>query len=261
MRRKLTTCLAGLALTAFVGAGIAQAEFEQEGNLIVSLQGRITPYALPRDDLAPVAVHVKGSIKTVNDATPQPLRKVVISLNRHGKLFTRGLPICESGLLEATTTEKARENCGPALVGRGHFEADVALPTLSPFPAMGTLLAFNARVDGKPAILLHIYGSSPIPHTFVLPMTIRQRPEGTYGTQLSLTIPKIAANVGYVTGVEMKIGREFQYKGRKRSLLSASCAAPPGFPGALFTFARGSFTFANGQTISTRLVRDCKVKQ
>ncbi len=250
-----------VALMALASAGIAQGELTQSGNLIVSLQGRITPHALPRDVPAPVSVVVTGDIKTADGTDPPPLRALSVALNRQGKLFTRGLPVCDSGSLESTTTAQARAICGPALIGHGSFEANVSFPTLAPFPAEGTLLAFNAQEQGRPAILLHIYGAKPVQHTFVLPMTISHPAKGTYGTVLSTTIPKIAANVGYVTGVEFRIGRSFRYKGRMHSLLSARCAAPDGFPGAIFPFAKGTFSFANGQALSTRLVRDCKVKQ
>jgi hypothetical protein len=250
-----------MAIFALAGAGIASGESAQSGGLVVSLQGRIAPHALPRDELAPITVHVEGKVKTVDGDTPPALRKITIALNRNGKLDTRGLPICTGGSLESTTTEQARSACGPALVGSGSFEADVAFPTLAPFPAEGKLLAFNAVIKGRPAILLHIYGDNPIQHTFVLPMTIAHQASGTFGTVVSTTIPRLAAGLGYVTSVNFAIGRQYHFKGKAHSLLSASCAAPPGFPGAIFTFAKGTFSFANGATLSPKLVRDCKVRQ
>jgi hypothetical protein len=231
----------------------------QERDLVVSLNGRITPHALPRDALAPVEVHVSGKIRTINDAPPQPLKKVSIALNRNGKLDTEGLATCSAGTLESTTTAQARSLCGPALVGSGNFEANVAFPSIAPFPAQGTLLAFNAEVKGRPGILLHIYGPTPVQHTFVLPMTISHRRSGTFGTVVSITIPRLAAGLGYVTDLNIAIGRRFHYNGGMHSLLSASCAAPAGLPGAIFTFAKATFTFANGQALTPSLVRDCKV--
>ena len=260
-RSRSLAALIVLAIIACACAGIAVGESIQNKNLIVSLQGRITPHALPRDELAPITVHVSGAIKTDDGATPPALRKISFALNRNGKLYTRGLPTCESGVLESTTTEQARELCGPALIGSGSFEANVAFPSLVPFPAEGKLLAFNAKVKGRPAILLHIYGANPVQHTFVLPMTISQQASGTYGTVISANIPQLAAGLGYVTSVDFAIGRQFHYKGKTHSLLSASCSAPAGFPGAIFLFAKGTFTFTNGQSLSPRLIRDCKVSK
>ena len=254
------TCLAALGALALSAAAVAHGESKQEGNLVVSLGGRITPYALPREVPAPVVAHVTSAIKSANGASPPQLRKFSIALNRAGTLFTRGLPVCPEGVLESTTSVGALAACRAALIGSGNFQANVSFPTLAPFPAAGRVLAFNGRLHGKPVILLHIYGSKPVQHTFVLPMSISHPPKGIYGTVLTTTIPTIAAELGYVTGVQFNIGRQYRYKGAARSLLSARCAAPAGFPSAIFDFARGTFSFANGQTISTSLVRDCKVR-
>jgi hypothetical protein len=75
----------------------------------------------------------------------------------------------------------------------------------------------------------------------------------------SARIPKIASELGFVTAVDLTFGRNYTYGGKRHSFLSAQCAAPLGFPGAVFTFARGSFTFANGQRLSTALARNCWV--
>lgn len=258
--RHLLAAGATLLILVLATAAVAGGEAVQDQDLIVSLNGRITPHALPRDELAPVTVHVSGKIKTINGAPPQPLRKVSIALNRQGKFDTDGLPTCTSGVLESTTTAQARSICGPALVGSGRFEANVSFPSIATFPAEGTLLAFNGKVKGRPGILLHIYGAVPVQHTFVLPMTITHRRTGTFGTVASIEIPRLAAGLGYVTNLDFAIGRRFRYQGKMHSLLSARCAAPDGIPGAIFTFAKATFTFANGQTLSPSLVRDCKVR-
>ena len=52
------------ALTAVVAltiVGAAQAEVEQKGNVIVSFDGGISPHALPREGVAPVAVSIAVS--------------------------------------------------------------------------------------------------------------------------------------------------------------------------------------------------------
>ena len=43
----------------------------------------------------------------------------------------------------------------------GSYDADVAFPEQSTFPSHGRVLAFNAVVGGKRAILAHIYGAQP----------------------------------------------------------------------------------------------------
>lgn len=260
MRRRLLAPIALIAL-AGLGAGLARGELVQNGDLIVSFKGKVSPHVLPRDRLAPVSIHVEGAIKTTNGSPPPRLRQFSVALNSNGKIFNRGLPVCQPGQLVQTSTKEALDRCGPALVGRGHFEANVTFPSLAPFPAEGVLLAFNGRIHGRKAMIMHVYGSKPVQNTFVLPLTIGKSKNGTFGTILSAKFPSIAAESGYVTGVQFTIGRTYRYKGKKRSYLSASCAAPPSLPGAVFPFAKGTFSFVSGQTLTTTLIRDCLAKR
>ncbi|HEX7058655.1 MAG TPA: hypothetical protein VF176_02260 [Solirubrobacterales bacterium] len=242
------------------GASIAHGELTRSGNLIVSLQGTIEPRSLPRDRLAPVKVHIKGSVKTVDGSQPPVLRQLAVAINSHGKIFSRGLPICTTRQLQQRNTEAALAACRGALVGHGTFDASVAFPNLVPFPAHGAVLVFNGRHAGHQAIIFHIFGSNPVQITFVLPLTVERRHGGKYGTTLSAKFPRIASDLGYVTGVDFTMGRRYLYKGKMRSFLSASCAAPEGFTVATFPFVKGTFGFSSGQSIDTSLIRNCQVR-
>ena len=259
MHRRLIAAVS-LAALALLGTSLAQAELVQTGNLRISFSGGFTPHSLPRDRPAPVTVTVKGAIGTTDGSHPPALTRFEIALNRNGQLSTVGLPACTEPLLQATSSETARERCGTALVGSGTFRADVQFPTITPVPATGRMLAFYGKKGGQPAILLHLYGTAPVRTTFVLALTISHNPVGKFGTVFSARIPTLAGGVGSVTEIDMKIGRTYSYKGKRRSFISASCAAPAGFPGAIFSLARGTFTFADGRTIQTVLSRDCRVR-
>jgi hypothetical protein len=249
-----------VAMLALLGASVARGELSQEGNLRISFSGGFTPRALPRDRPAPVTVAVEGAISTTDGTQPPPLRRFEIGLNRNGRISAQGLPQCTSPRLQSTSTEEALQRCRPALVGRGHFGANVAFPSQTPFPAEGTMLAFNGKQNGRPALLLHLYGTAPARAAFVLPMIISHRPDGRYGTVLSAKIPTLAGGVGSIAEIDLKIGRNYTYRGQRRSFISASCAAPTGFPGAVFSFARGNFYFADGRKLETTLERDCRVR-
>jgi hypothetical protein len=248
-----------LCAAALGAAVVARAEVSQSGNLRIAFDGGFIPRSLPRDRPVPVSVRVEGSIATTDGTHPPPLKRLAIELNRAGRVQSQGLPVCSSPLLQSTSSETALRRCRPALVGRGSFRADVAFEQEG-FPAHGTILAFNARHRGKPALLLHLYGTVPVRATFVLPLAISHRRKGRFGTLLSADVPKLAGGLGSITEVELKIGREYTYRGRRQGYLSASCAAPTGFPGAVFSFLRGNFTFAGGRTLRTTLTRDCRVR-
>jgi hypothetical protein len=258
LRRLAIPTLIAVAALAF--AGLAGAELSQNGNLRLHFSGRIAPKTLPRTGTAPVTVRISGAIGTADGQRPPELKKIAIGFNRYGHVSTKGLPVCEAAELEQTNSEGAREACGGALVGRGGFRANVALPGHDTFPVRGDILAFNSSKNGRPALLLHIYGSDPVQLVFVLTFKIVRVRKGTFGTIFVAHIPKIAAELGYVTNIDLTFGRRYTYKGQERSFLSARCAAPPGFPGAIFTLARGSFSFDNGQRVSTSLARNCWVR-
>jgi hypothetical protein len=246
-----------LAIAALLGAAVASGELTQQGNLRLAFNGSIAPKKLPRMVPAPVRMQVSGSIRTANGARPPELQKISIAFNRYGSVSTVGLPTCDPSQLEQTTSKAALMACRSALVGHGSFRAYVNFPGLDAVAVVGEALAFNAIEHGRPAILLHIYGSRPVQVTFVVPFTIRHIKNGTFGTVFTARIPKIAADSGYVTDISLNFSRRYTYRGQRRSFLSARCAVPVGIPGAVFTLARGSFVFANGQHLSTALARNC----
>lgn len=248
---------ASLALLA-IFALPAIAELVQKGPLRVSVSGKIAPQSLPRNGAAPVAVSFGGDIGSTQPGGPPQLRKITISINRHGHLSGSGLPLCRMGQIQPSTNEGSREACGPSLVGEGHFAADVKLPAQSPFPSDGKILAFNGRLGGKPAILAHIYGKKPVPISYVLPFQIH-RSKGTFGTVLEAFLPQATGDWGFVTGVEMTLQRQFRVNGTRHSYLTAGCPAAAGFRSAFFPLARTSFAFAGGVTLTSLLTRRCTV--
>jgi hypothetical protein len=251
----------GLLLsTVLFGATIARGEISGSGGLFVSFNGGFTPSTLPRDRDVPVTVRLNTSIKTADGSRPPQLRRISFEVNRYGQLFTKGLPTCHPGLLESTDPPTALARCRNALVGRGQLIANVEFPNREPFPVHGQVLAFNGSAHGRPAILLHIHGSQPVEVTVVLTFTIRHPARGKFGTVLSTRIPRLASDLGYVTDVSLVFNRKYTFRGKLRSFISARCAAPAGFPGGIFSFTRGTFTFAGGKQIVTTLTRDCTVR-
>jgi len=249
-----------LALIVLTSAVAARGELIQRGNLRVHFDGQLRPRALPREHRAPVSVSLEGAVSTADGTRPPQLREMTIAVNRAGVVSATGLPTCRAQVLQQTSSEAALRACRPALVGSGHFAANVDFPGAPLIPARGEILAFNSRNHGRPGMLLHLYGSSPVRAAFVLPFEISHRAQGRYGAVFSTKIPELASDLGYVTEISMKIGRTYSYKGQRRSFLSSSCAAPAGFSAAVFPLAKATFAFADGQRLSTGLLRDCKVR-
>jgi hypothetical protein len=249
--------IAMVAVVALSLAALTQAETIQKGPVRIAFDGRITPRSLPREGMAPVKVAVGTDIGATQGKPLPQLLRIAIAINRHGRLDSTGLPVCEVGDIQPATTEKALEACRGSLVGEGHFAAEVALSHQASFPSEGKLYAFNGTYRGRPAILAHVYGTQPVPISFTLPFTI-SRARGTFATTLTAKLP--ATDDNFVTAIDLTLSRSFVYRGRKRSYASAGCPAPKGFPGATFAFARASYAFAGGRKLSSTLTRSCRVR-
>jgi len=235
------------------------AVIERRRGVQVSFDGTLTPSVLPRHGAAPVGIVIDTSISAPKGGDPPQLRRITVAINRHGHFTSTGLPSCRVDQIQPSTTANALAACRGALVGEGRFSANVKLPQQSPFPSAGKVLAFNGKVDGRPAILAHIYGTQPVPTSIVLPFLLRGG-HGAYGTTLEASLPQATGNWGYVTGLRMNLRRRFSYHGKSRSFLTAGCPAPAGFPSASFPLAKTKFSFAGGLTFEPVLNRTCRAR-
>jgi len=258
-RRRIATLALLLAACGALAAG-AGAEVIQSGGVRVNFHAEFAPVALPRETPAPITVDVGGKISSTNGGHPPALRQMRVELNSAGRIETRGLPACTGSLLQSTSTTAALERCGPAQVGTGTFQVQLGLAAGKLTQVDGRALVFNGRVGGHAGMLIHIYVTSPVRVTLVIPLKISRR-GGKFGTVLTTNVPSLAGGSGSITDLQLKIGRSYTYGGRRRSYLSAACAAPSGFPGIVFSFARGTFTFTGGQTMHTTLTRECQVRK
>lgn len=251
-----TALLVTLALASFAKA----AEITQQGNLRVSVEGKLSPQALPRKGAAPVAVSVAGQIATTDESTPPQLQKLEIEINRHGKLDFAGLATCKANLIRTASNGRALGACGDALIGKGKFFGTITLPGSSPYPIEGKLLVFNATEKGKPVLLGHIFSPHPFATSFLIAFEVSAKRHGTYGTVLSADLAKALGSERNLTGLEMTLQRNFNYKGRSHSFISAGCPAPKGISKVLFPLAQTSFGFADGRKITSTLTRQCKAR-
>jgi hypothetical protein len=252
------------AFTALAGYGVASINSESElierGDLFVKFDGGISPERLPRRSRGPISVRVAGTIKTLSGNRPPALRFISIAINHGGSIDTQGLPRCHKPQLLTTTSRQAMQVCGPALVGHGRYEAAVALPEQNTFPLKGRILAFNAFIDGRRAILAHVFGSDPFPNTRLIVFHIRQT-HGTFGTVLDAQLPVRLNRYGYLKQISLNLHRTYFYRGQRHSYLGAECAAPAGLRIGIFAFSRVGMTFSDGRKLASTLTRSCTVEE
>jgi hypothetical protein len=253
----IAIAIAGLVL-ALAAAPVppSRAEVAQVGNLRIGVDARLSPRQLSRGGGTPVRLSLAGTIDTVDGALPPRLRELEIAINRLGRLDPGALPVCLIRQIQPATTEGALASCRRSLVGRGSFTAKVLLPEQSPFPSNGRVVAFNGRYRGRPAILAHVYGRRPAPTSFTLPFVI-SRGRGRFATKLTASLPRVATNRAYVTGLTMTLGGT---SGGGRPYASAGCPAPAGVAGTVVPLVRAAFAFAGAPTIRSTLMRGCQVR-
>ena len=136
--------------------------------------------------------------RTTNGESPPAMRQMSIAINKYGRLDTTGLPVCQLEDIQPATTDDALAGCRRSLVGEGRFLADVPEKG-GAFPSEGKIYAFNGELDGRPAILAHVYGVKPAPASFTMAFVI-SKSKGTFGTTLKADMPAAKAGTGSITG-------------------------------------------------------------
>jgi hypothetical protein len=248
-----------IALLALVALpALTLAEVSQRRGVRVSVDGKLVPSRLPRQGVAPVSIAVSVKLGATTATAPPQLRTLTIAINRHGHLSYLGLPRCRLGRIDPSTTGEARAACRNSLVGEGHFSADVHLPEQSPFPSQGKVLAFNGTLNGRPVVFAHIYGTKPVPTSYVLPFTIGTS-GGAFGTVLTTSLPRVTGDWGFVTGISMSFDRRFGSS--KHGFLSAGCPAPKGLFRAAFPLMRVGFGFDDGLNLASTVTKTCSASR
>jgi hypothetical protein len=228
MNRKPILLLALLALAALILSAAASGSPNRKiwcvGNLCVADDGGISPTKLPRHGKAPIAAVLNGEVTTKDGTHPPALQSLDLEIDKTIGVDAVGLPTCRIGQLQSRDTATAKKACGDAIVGSGDAEVEVAFPEQKPFRSTGPMVLFNAGVKGKTTtVLLHAYVDVPAPTAIVVKATIARIHHGRFGLEIEADIPRIAGGSGSVTEFELKVGRKYAYKGRRKSFLTASC--------------------------------------
>jgi hypothetical protein len=256
-RSRRWIALAGvLALSALVLGSVAGAEIVQNGGLRGTFEGKLTPQRLPRSGQAPVTAAVSVKVAATKGQVPS-MKTMSIALNRYGHVDPSALPVCQLDQIQPATTDDALASCRRSLVGEGRFLANVLVKGQAPFPSDGKIYAFNGEVEGKPAILAHVYGTQPAPASYTIAFLL-SKAKGTFGTNLEATLPPVKSGSGYITGIALKLGKAYTHS--KKPFITASCPTPKGTNVAPFPFAKAAVAFEDGRSLKTTLVRTCKSK-
>lgn len=251
------TALAVTVVVVASFAGVASAREKptvvQAGNLVLTLNGGVTPKALPKNELAAIAFHATGELATLDGSHPPAFQESSFDVDRDVVVDVKGLPACGRGQLESRNTADAKQACSSSILGTGRGAVEVAFPEQPPIRATGPLVLFNGgEKGGVTTFFIHAYVAIPAPTAIVTTVTATKESKGPYGLRFVSKLPPIAGGSGSVTHFELRTRRYVTYKGHRRGFLFARCA-----DGRFL--AKGSVKFRDGTTLYGGLVRTCQV--
>lgn len=250
MRRYLVLALAGLATLALTAAAAA-VPTAPDGNT-QTIRSKVWPPKLPKREFARATLKIvaRTTSTTSENGVPVPATRAIVDFDRDLRLFTKGIPRCNPGKLQNTTTQAALALCGKAKIGAG--SATVLLPIgAQTFVEKAAVTAFNGRPDhGKPTVILHSYGRVPVQTTLVITGTVRNHYKQGFGPRLVLNIPKIAGGTGALTRFAVAIRKKYRYHGKARAFINARCRDRR-------LKVRGKFIYSDRQSLTDTYSQKC----
>jgi hypothetical protein len=185
----------------------------------------VVPKKLPRHELAPVAIELRGKVSTTDDTHPPALREAAIDLDRNVVISARGLPVCESRPhFDVLSPGGSIQACRNAIVGSGRADFELALPEVPPILTSSRLTAYNVGVKASVVTLVLIAPISvPAPRTIAIPVEIEKVRDNRHGPRAVAKIPVIAGGSGSLIDFSLRIKRLFDYKGSQKSFAVARC--------------------------------------
>ena len=255
MRRRpvlIAMCTALAVTVAATAAWAGPTVTAPDGNT-QSIDSQIRPKKLSKTKFGAATLEVTTLTTSTTDPSgvPSPAIHAVIDFDRNARLYTKGLPTCDPALLQSQSTEVAERVCGKAKIGTGHAIAYLRAGKVYEVPQ--TVTAFNGiPKGGKPVILLHTYGTTPLQVSLVLEGTVSNYNKEGYGPRLDLNIPLLAGGTGALKEFNVKIDKKWSFKGEKRSFISAKCT------GSKKLKARGTFTYRDGEALTAYSKQSCK---
>jgi hypothetical protein len=226
--------------------------------LAFELDGGVTPKALPKREMAPIALRLSAKVATEDGTQPSALRELTIDFDKNGALNATGLPACGKSQLETRNAQAARQACRKSIVGSGTADVEVA-SSKQPIPLPLTL--FNGGVrNGTTTLFIRSSIAVPTPAPIIATVKLKRIHTGRYGLEAVAKIPPIAGGSGSLLDFSLEVKRLFTYKGTQESYAMARC--PDGHldadvESAIFKNEAKAPGVARTTTIKGTVIRPC----
>lgn len=228
MRRCMVLLLGTAALLAVAAVGVVTAAGAEEPEAATAAEeppmfsAAVTPQALSRTTYTPIHASLSEQVHSLGH--PPAERSLMIEIDRHLRIQTKGLPACHPQILVQWNVNPFQKECAPAKIGWGRATVEVQFAEQEPAEVPGKLIVFNG--GGRHGrIRMWVRGSfgDPINGALLTEVTFRPIDRGHFGWLAEARIPQITGGSGSITGFHLTIGRKYLYKGRRTSVLSARC--------------------------------------
>jgi hypothetical protein len=227
MRRGLTLVLGVIVLVALgavpAASGVSCTLSSCPGlsPLSAIFGGSVSPRKLPRSVYVLVTAGISGKVATKDGTRPPALREAVVDIDKDVKVNVKGYPVCRKQELTELSTRAALKACPGSVVGEGHADFEVAFPEQDTLMPSSPLLVFNGgERGGEVTLLLHAFVTVPAPTAIVATVTISRKGSGLHSVA---KIPAVAEGSGSLLDFSFKVGKTYQYKGKKVGYFEAKC--------------------------------------
>jgi hypothetical protein len=180
----------------------------------------VTPKRLSRVEATPAALAIDGRIRTFDGSRPPALREVVLDLDRHIAIDTRGLPSCQGGQRDIRPPD-LKSYCKGAIVGGGRVGFQLQFSGQPPVSSESKLTIVN---DSQEAGRTTLYGLAfliqPIATAVTMTIPITRQAQGN---RVIIEVPEVANGAGSLTHLHIKLKKRFTRNGEAVDLLTGRC--------------------------------------
>lgn len=257
MPRRRATAL--IAATALISLCASSASGLASGPVLIPIpsvvpifSSWVTPKRLSRVEATPIALDIRGQIKTVDGSQPPPMQELVLDLDRHIAIDAQGIPVCQGGQRDLRLPD-LRSRCKEAIVGSGKLGVQFQFPEQPPILSKSELLVFNAGIHAPGKLTLYAVANLTAPITTSFPMTIEitRHPDGN---RVVIDVPTLANGAGSLTYLNVRLKRRFTRNGEAMSFLTGRCPEGKLQSGTKALFVDGTISY--GATVQNCIPGD-----
>jgi hypothetical protein len=195
-------------------------------NLEFMPNGGFTPQVLSKSAPTPIALTVSAKVGNADGTHPPALRELAIGLDKNMAIDLRGYPACRGLGAQVNPPMAPQEECRGAFIGKGTVHIEIHFEETEPIQVQSGLQIFNlGRKEGVPTFVALAHIAVPTPALIAITIKIEKIQNGRYGSEATITFPKIAGGNGSITHLDLRIKKQLPFDDQRFSPVTARCPA------------------------------------